>query len=67
MSYSKKVYRRIQAFKLIYKGWKYTDIAEFLNVTKETMSNWIKLYKKDGIKGLISLKYKGGLTLIRSE
>lgn len=57
---SKKVYRRIQAFKLIHKGWKYSVIAEFLNVTKETISDWIRLYKQENIKGLITLYYKGG-------
>jgi len=30
---SVKVLKRIQAFKFIYLGWKYTDIAKFLSVT----------------------------------
>lgn len=57
---SKKVYRRIQAFKLIHKGWKYSAIAEFLNVTKETISDWIRLYGQEKIKGLTTLHYRGG-------
>ena len=57
---SKKAYRRIQAFKLMYKRWKYSAIAEFLNVTNETISDWIKLYTKGGIDGLVTLHYKGG-------
>ncbi|MCR4313323.1 MAG: helix-turn-helix domain-containing protein [Candidatus Roizmanbacteria bacterium] len=57
---SKKAYRRIQAFKLIHKRWKYSAIAEFINVTNETISDWIRLYKKGGINGLVTLCYKGG-------
>lgn len=57
---STKVYKRIQAFKLMYKGWKYFQIAEFLNVTKDTITDWINLYKKDGIEGMATLQYKGG-------
>lgn len=57
---STKIYKRIQAFKLIYKNWNYSDIAEFLNITIDTMTDWINLYKKEGIKGLLTLNYKGG-------
>lgn len=38
---SVKVLKRIQAFKFIYLGWKYTDIAKFLSVTNNTITNWI--------------------------
>ena len=34
---SAKVLKRIQAFKLMYRGWKYSDIAEFLLVTKKIL------------------------------
>lgn len=64
---SKKAYRRIQAFKLIHKGWKYSAIAEFLNVTKETISDWIRLYKQKKIKGLTTLHYKGGQTRLNEK
>lgn len=57
---STKVYKRVQAFKLIHKKWRYSAIAEFLNISKETMSGWINIYKKEGTTGLLTLHYKGG-------
>jgi len=57
---STKVYKRIQAFKLIHKKWKYSAIAEFLSISKETMSGWINIYKRGGVDELLKLHYKGG-------
>lgn len=57
---STKVYKRIQAFKLIHKKWKYSAIAEFLSISKETMSGWINIYKRKGVDELLKLHYKGG-------
>ena len=57
---SVKVLKRIQAFKLIYLGWKYSAIAEFLSVTNNTLTNWINLYWAGGIDSLLTLHYKGG-------
>ena len=57
---SAKIYKRIQAFKLIYKKWRYSAIADFLSVAKNTISEWVKIYQQDGIDALITLKYKGG-------
>ena len=57
---SNKVFKRVQAFKLMYKDWKYSEIAEFLSVTNNTITNWIKLYKSGGIGKLLNLSYLGG-------
>ncbi len=57
-----KVLKRIQAFKLMYLGWKYSDIAEFLSITNNTITNWINYYKEGGIDSLLALNYKGGQT-----
>lgn len=57
---SAKIYKRIQAFKLMYKKWRYSAIADFLSVAKNTISEWVKIYQQDGIDALITLKYKGG-------
>lgn len=57
---SVKVHKRIQAFKLMYLGWKYSAIAEFLSVTNNTITNWINYYKEGGIDSLLVLNYKGG-------
>ena len=57
---STKIYKRIQAFKLIHKNWRYSAIAEFLDITKDTMTDWVNLYKREGMQGLLNLHYKGG-------
>lgn len=64
---SVKVLKRIQAFKFIYLGWKYTDIAKFLSVTNNTITNWINIYQKGGIDSLLILNYKGGQAMLSEE
>ena len=64
---SVKVLKRIQAFKLIYLGWKYSAIADFLSVTNNTLTNWINLYLVGGIDSLLALHYKGGQSKITDE
>ncbi len=64
---SVKILKRIQAFKLIYLGWKYSEIAEFLSVTNNTITNWINYYKDGGIDSLLALNYKGGQAKLNDE
>lgn len=64
---SVKVHKRIQAFKLMYLGWKYSAIAEFLSVTNNTITNWINYYKEGGIDSLLVLNYKGGQAKLSEE
>ena len=64
---SVKVLKRIQAFKLMYLGWKYSAIAEFLSVTNNTITNWINYYKEGGIDSLLLLNYKGGQAKLSEE
>ena len=64
---SAKVLKRIQAFKLMYCGWKYSDIAEFLLVTNNTITNWINLYKGGGLESLLGLHYMGGQAQLSEE
>ena len=64
---SVKILKRIQAFKLIYLGWKYSDIAGFLSVTNNTITNWINYYKEGGIDSLLALNYKGGQAKLNDE
>ncbi|MBE9593039.1 MAG: helix-turn-helix domain-containing protein, partial [Proteobacteria bacterium] len=64
---SAKVLKRIQAFKLIYRDWKYSDIAEYLLVTNNTITNWINLYKVGGIESLLTLHYRGGQAQLSEE
>lgn len=62
-----KVYKRVQALKLIYLNWKYSAIADFLNVTNDTLTDWISIYKKSGLSGLLTLKYHGRIPLLSEE
>jgi transposase len=39
--------------------YKNIKVAEILDVTKETITNWIKLYLSKGFDGLCSLNYDG--------
>ena len=64
---SVKVLKRIQTFKLMYLGWKYSAIAEFLSVTNNTITNWINYYKEGGIDSLLVLNYKGGQAKLSEE
>ena len=64
---SVKMLKRIQAFKLLYLGWNYSDIAEFLSVTNNTITNWINYYKDGGIDSLLLLNYKGGQAKLSEE
>ena len=64
---SAKVLKRIQAFKRIYLGWKYSAIAEFLSVTNNTITNWINSYREGGIEALLTLHYKGGQVRLSEE
>ena len=64
---SVKLLKRIQAFKLLYLVWKYSEIAEFLSVTNNTITNWINYYKDGGIDSLLLLNYKGGQAKLSEE
>jgi transposase len=54
-----KVYRRIQAFKMLHNGHLNKEVAEFFSVDINTISDWITIYRKGGIKSLLSFGYKG--------
>lgn len=64
---SVKLLKRIQAFKLMYLGWKYSAIAEFLSVTNNTLTNWINLYQVRGVDSLLTLHYRGGQAKLSDE
>lgn len=54
-----KVYRRIQAFKMLHNGHLNKEVAEFFSVDINTVSDWIALYRKGGIESLLCFDYKG--------
>lgn len=54
-----KVYRRIQAFKMLDNGHLNKEVAEFFSVDINTVSDWIALYRKGGIESILRFDYKG--------
>lgn len=56
---SAKVYRRIQAFKMLHNGHLNKEVAEFFSVDINTISDWIAIYRKGGIDDLLNFDYKG--------
>ena len=56
---SPQILKRIQCILLKDKGWTHRDVAEHLNKGVSTISNWIKIYKEEGLKQLVFWGYKG--------
>jgi len=56
---SAKVYRRIQAFKMLHNGHLNKEVAEFFSVDINTISDWISIYRNGGVESLLSFDYKG--------
>ncbi len=49
--------KRLQCIKLKNKNWTNKDLASFFWVSINTITNWIKSYKTNGIKWLLSWWY----------
>lgn len=54
-----RVLKRIQCILLKDKGWTHRAVAEHLNKGFSTVSSWVKIYKEDGLKQLVSWRYAG--------
>jgi transposase len=59
--------KRIQAVKLKNIRWKNKDIANFLQIRRETCGEWIKLYKNDGIDGLLRWDHQGRISVLNED
>ena len=64
---SAKLLKRIQMLKLIYLGWKYNKVANFLNIRPATITEWINVYKNKGILKLLKFNYRGGKGKLSNE
>ncbi len=64
---SAKILRRVHAFKLMHLEWKYVEIAKFLGVTNDTITDWVKIHRSGGISGLLDLHYKGRKSLLSKK
>ena len=52
--------RRLRAWDLVQKGWKQTDVAEALGVTRGAVSQWVRRARKEGAGALRRRKPPGG-------
>ena len=52
-----KIFQRLQCILMVNQGVKKQNIANFLNITTNTVTTWVKLYKKGGIDFLTQLHY----------
>lgn len=54
-----KILRRLQCVDFAATGCTHRDIASFLHVTSDTITNWLRLYTQEGLDGLCLLLYEG--------
>jgi len=59
--------KRIQSIKMRDKGLQNKDIADILSMSDQTTSNWLQLYKRRGLKGLLEWNYEGKPSVLTSE
>lgn len=62
-----KLLQRLQCLELKDKGWKHKDLAEFFDVTMNTVTNWIKAYHNGGIEALLTWNYYGRISVLTEE
>jgi transposase len=56
--------KRIQSVKMRDKGLKNTVIADILLKSDQTISDWIQLYKRKGLEGLLQWNYSGKISVL---
>ncbi len=59
--------KRIQSIKMRDKGLTNILIAEILGKSDQTISNWVQLYREQGLKALLQWNYAGKISLLSSE
>ncbi len=62
-----KLLKRIQCVKLKNMGWTNLEIAKFLNVCNDTITDWLKSYSKNGVDGILSWGYEGRQSFLTDE
>lgn len=54
-----KLLRRYQCLWMLHEQYPKKEVAKVLSVNIDTVTDWIKLYNKEGLAGLGGLKYEG--------
>jgi transposase len=53
-----KIFRRLQCIDFAATGCSNQDIARFLHVTPDTVTNWLRLFSVEGLEGICTLRYE---------
>ncbi len=59
--------KRIQCIKMRDKGLTNLVIADVLNKSDQTISNWVQLYRKEGLTGLLKWNYTGKVSVLTQD
>ena len=59
--------RRIRAWELVQEGWKQTDVAEALGVTRGAVSQWVSRARQEGPQALRHRKPPGSRSKLSQE
>jgi len=59
--------KRIQCLKMRDKGLNNLIISDILGKSDQTISDWVQLYRKEGLKKLLEWKYKGKVSILSEE
>ena len=59
--------KRLQCLELKDKKWKHQELAEFFGVSMNTITNWLEIYNKSGISGLVKWGYAGRISILTEE
>jgi transposase len=62
-----KIWRRLKCIDLKQKGHKHKEIAEFLDVTIDTITDWLFLFNEGGFEDLCKLNYDGRRVSVLEE
>jgi transposase len=46
------------------KGWKHEEVADFLDVSIASITNWLKAYRGGGVSALLQWGYKGKVSVL---
>lgn len=59
--------KRIQCLKMRDKGLNNLIISDILGKSDQTISDWVQLYRKGGLKKLLEWKYKGKVSILSED
>jgi transposase len=59
--------RRMNALRKIIEGWAHDVVADFTDITRQTLTNWIRSFNQKGIDGLVDRPRRGAPRKISEE